>query len=339
MNLSGFFVKKPKCCRRFNMATGILVVVEHEGGQPKKTAYELLTKACQIAAELGGPVSAVVLGSANAADLGDFGAETIYTVSGTDFETFTSEAWTAGLSAAIEAADPAVVLAPSSSSTRDYFPRLAARKTLGLATEVTELGVEGGSITAARPIYAGKVLVQVGVQSTPALYTVRPNAFGAGEQAPGAGNVVALNVEVGSIRAKVVEQVQAASDVADLTEADRIVSGGRSLKSEENFNSVIVPLAEVLGATPGASRAAVDAGYAPHSWQVGQTGKVVNPSLYIACGISGAIQHLAGMRTSKVIVAVNKDPEAPIFQHATYGIVEDLFEVCPALQKAFSEAL
>jgi electron transfer flavoprotein alpha subunit len=339
MNLFGFFVKKPKCCRRFKMATGILVVVEHEGGQPKKTAYELLTKACQVASETGGSVSALVIGSDSAADLGNYGAETVYTVSGGAFETFTSEAWTAGLSAAIEQADPAFVFAPSSSTTRDYFPRLAARKGLGLATEVTQLDVVDGKLSASRPIYAGKVLVQVAVRSTPALYTSRPNAFGAGTATGGTANVVALSVDAGAVRANVTEQVQASSDVADLTEADRIVSGGRSLKSEESFNSVIVPLAQSIGATPGASRAAVDAGYAPHSWQVGQTGKVVNPSLYIACGISGAIQHLAGMRTSKVIVAVNKDPEAPIFQHATYGIVEDLFEVCPALQKAFSEAL
>ena len=138
---------------------------------------------------------------------------------------------------------------------------------------------------------------------------------------------------------KVVDTELPQSNVVDLTEADRIVAGGRSLKSEESFNDVMRPLAAVLGATVGASRAAVDAGYAQHSEQVGQTGKVVNPSLYIAAGISGAIQHLAGMRTSRVIVAINKDPEAPIFQHATYGIVGDLFEVCPALTEEFKSAL
>ena len=321
------------------MASGILVVVEHEGGQPKKTAYELLTKACQLVGEVGGAVSAVVIGSDNPADLGNYGASTVYTVSGAGFEAFTSEAWTAGLSAAIDQADPAVVLAPSSSSTRAYFPRLAARRSLGLATEVTALNMVGGALSAERPVYAGKAMVKVAVNSSPALYTVRPNAFGSGEITGGTATVEAVSAEAGAARANVIEQIQSASDVADLTEADRIVSGGRSLKSEENFKSVIVPLAQSIGATPGASRAAVDAGYAPHSWQVGQTGKVVNPSLYIACGISGAIQHLAGMRTSKVIVAVNKDVEAPIFQHATYGIVEDLFEVCPALQKAFQESM
>ena len=321
------------------MASGILVVVEHEGGQPKKTAYELLTKARELSSGLGGGVSAVVIGSDSVADLGDYGAQKVYTVSGASFEAYGTEAYTAALSAVLDQAQPAVVLAPASASSRDYFPRVAARKGLGMASEVTELSVEGGSLNGKRPVYAGKALVSVSVASTPALFTVRPNSFGAGEAVGGSAEAVAVAVDAVTERSQLVEQVKAESDVADLTEADRIVSGGRSLKSEENFKAVIVPLAASLGATPGASRAAVDAGYAPHSWQVGQTGKVVNPSLYIACGISGAIQHLAGMRTSKVIVAVNKDAEAPIFQHATYGIVEDLFEVCPELQKAFAQAL
>jgi electron transfer flavoprotein alpha subunit len=251
------------------MASGILVVVEHDGGQPKKTAYELLTKACQLAGDLGISVSAVIIGSDDAHDLGNFGASTVYTVAGAGFETYTSEAWTAGLSAAIDKADPAIILAPASSSTRDYFPRLAARRGLGVATEVTELGVEGDGLSALRPVYAGKAMVKVAVKSTPALYTARPNSFGPGQPTGGSANVVAVTVDAGRVRAQVVEQIQSASVVADLTEADRIVSGGRSLKSEENFKSVIVPLAESIGATPGASRAAVDAGYAPHSWQVG----------------------------------------------------------------------
>ena len=321
------------------MASGILVVVEHDSGTPKKTAYELLSKASALSAELGGGVSAVLIGSSEASNLGEYGASTVYSVDGDAFKAYSTEGWTAALSAVIDQADPAVVLAPASSSCKDSFPRVAARKGLGMASEVTELSVEGGRIMARRPVYAGKAMVAVRINSSTALFTVRPNSFGAGDAVGGTSTVVPVSVDSGEVRSKVVEQVQSASDVADLTEADRIVSGGRSLKSEENFQAVIVPLAASLGATPGASRAAVDAGYAPHSWQVGQTGKVVNPSLYIACGISGAIQHLAGMRTSKVIVAVNKDAEAPIFQHATYGIVEDLFEVCPVLEKAFQEAL
>lgn len=321
------------------MASGILVVVEHDSGTPKKTAYELLSKASSLTGELGGKVSAVVIGSSDAVDLGEYGASTVYSVDGEAFKEYSTEGWTAALSAVIDQADPAIVLAPASPACKDSFPRLAARKGLGMASEVTDLSVVDGSLLGHRPVYAGKAIVTVRINSSTALYTVRPNSFGSGEPVGGSSTVVPVSVNSGEVRSKVIEQVQSASDVADLTEADRIVSGGRSLKSEENFQSVIVPLAASIGATPGASRAAVDAGYAPHSWQVGQTGKVVNPSLYIACGISGAIQHLAGMRTSKVIVAVNKDAEAPIFQHATYGIVEDLFEVCPVLEKAFQEAL
>ena len=186
---------------------------------------------------------------------------------------------------------------------------------------------------------AGKALVDARVKSAVALYTIRPNSFPLGA-APG-GSASVVNLDGGAVAGDVTvaEVLKPATTVVDLTEADRIVSGGRSLKSKELFDSVVRPLAAAAHATPGASRAAVDAGYAHHGDQVGQTGKVVNPSLYIALGISGAIQHLAGMRTSRVIVAVNKDPEAPIFQYATYGIVADLFEVAPALQREFEKAL
>ena len=315
------------------MATGTLVFVEHDGGAIKKTAYELLSKA----RELGGPVSALLVGSADAGDLGAHGASTVYTVTGDHFGTYTTGAWAKALSAAIAQAQPAVVLGAASAVGRDLFPRVAARLGAGMGAEITELSPGG----AKRPAYAGKAFQNITINTETALYTVRPNSFAVGAAPGGSADVVALDAGVtdADILAKVTEVKASTSTVADLTEADRIVSGGRSLKSEENFDSVIRPLAASIGATPGASRAAVDAGYAPHSAQVGQTGKVVNPTLYIAAGISGAIQHLAGMRTSKVIVAINKDAEAPIFQHATYGIVEDLFEVCPLLQAAFTEAL
>ena len=316
------------------MANGILVVCEHENGTAKKTAFELLGKAGELAATLGGEVSAVVIGAEGSLGLG---AATVYNVNGGDFGTYTSGAWTDALAAVIAKADPAVVLAPVSAATKDFFPRLSARLGAGMVTEATGLEVDGG-LVATRPIYGGKALSKVRVSSDVALVTVRPNSFGQPDGGlGGAEAVVAVDVAVSGNYAQHVETKASQSDIVDLTEANVIVSGGRSLKSKENYDSVIGSLASSLGATPGASRAAVDAGYAPHSYQVGQTGKVVNPSLYIACGISGAIQHLAGMRTSKVIVAINKDPEAPIFQHATYGIVGDLFEVCPALESAIRE--
>ncbi len=322
------------------MGSGILVFAESDGGQVKKTAFELLTKARELAGALGGGVSAVVVGGGDTASLAAHGADTVYAVSGDAFGTYTTGAWTRALQTVIAQADPAVVLGAASPVGKDLLPRLAARLDAGLGTECTGLAVSGGAVVGTRPVYAGKATVDVTISSSPALFSVRPNSFGI-TAAAGAGSVVAVDVALDDddVKTQVVEVKASSSAVADLTEAERIVSGGRSLKSQENFQSVIVPLAKSLGATPGASRAAVDAGYAPHSWQVGQTGKVVNPELYIAAGISGAIQHLAGMRTSKVIVAINKDAEAPIFQHATYGIVDDLFDVCPALTESFAAAL
>jgi len=321
------------------MASGILVFCEHDSGTPKKTASELLGKASELAGELGGGVTAVMVGADSAGGLGNFGASTVYTVSGDGFGSYTTGAWADAVAAVIAKVDPAVVLAPASASTRDFFPRLSARLGAGMITEATDLSVEGGSIVASRPVYGGKAFSGAKVSSSMALVTVRPNSFGQAEATGGTAAHESISLSVSGNYASHVETVASSSSVVDLTEADRIVSGGRSLKSKEAYDDVIGTLAEAMGATPGASRAAVDAGYAGHTSQVGQTGKVVNPSLYIACGISGAIQHLAGMRTSKVIVAINKDPEAPIFQHATYGIVGDLFDVCPAFEKVIRERL
>jgi electron transfer flavoprotein alpha subunit len=316
---------------------GILVLAEHDGGQFKKTASELLGKAAAMAAELGTTVSAAVLGDAPAASLGAFGAGTVYQAKG-DFSSYNTLRVTRALQAIIAAADPDVVLAPASYLGKDAMPRLVARLGSGQGSECTDLRVEGGQVVGRRPMFSGKAFVDVRVAKKPAVFTVRPNSFTQPAAGGGAAQVVGVDVAftAGDDRVTVVERMVADSKVADLTEAERIVSGGRSLKSAEGFDTVIRPLASAVGATPGASRAAVDAGYAHHSEQVGQTGKTVNPQLYVALGISGAIQHLAGMRTSKVIVAVNTDAAAPIFEHATYGIVGDLFEVAPLLQDAFA---
>ena len=311
----------------------ILVLAEHEGGAFRKSATELLGKAAELASALGTDVAAAVVGDAPAADLGAAGAAKVYQVSG-DFSSYDAAALTDAWKAIIDAASPSVVLASAGYAGKDALPRLVARLGTGMGSEVTELRADGGTVVGRRPMYAGKLYADVKVTGPIAVFSVRPNSFPQPASSGGAAEVVSVDASA-SAKTTVVETKAPSTSVADLTEAERIVSGGRSLKSEENFDSVIRPLAASIGATAGASRAAVDAGYAAHSEQVGQTGKTVNPTLYIACGISGAIQHLAGMRTSKVIVAINKDPEAPIFEHATYGIVDDLFEVCPRLTKAF----
>jgi len=319
------------------MGNGILVICEHGSNGFKKTAYELLSKAQELSSSLGGPVSALVLGGTDAGDLGSYGASTVYIASGDGLSKRNTGALARATQAAIAQSAPAVLLAPANPIMKDMLPRVAARLGLGLGTDITSLEIRNGTLTATRPMYAGKVLAEIEVNSSPALFSVRPNSFPVSSASGGAADVQALSFELcdADRASQVVDQEAAVSTVADLTEADRIVSGGRAVKSAENYDALIRPLAASVEATPGASRAAVDAHYAPHSHQVGQTGKVVNPSLYVACGISGAIQHLAGMRTSRVIVAINTDADAPIFEHATYGIVGDLFEVCPKLTVAF----
>ena len=316
----------------------ILVIAEHDGGQFKKTAFELLGKGSELAGQLGASLVAGVIGDAPAAELGAFGASKVFQVSG-DFSAYSGAQSAAALEAIVSAAGADWVLAPVAYMAKDALPRVTARLNGGQASDCTDLAVENGGIVGTRPMYAGKCLVKASIQRTPGFFTVRPNSFS--QPSPGAGSaeVVAVTATIPAAGITVVERKQPESNVLDLTEAERIVAGGRSVKSKESFDSVIRTLAESFQATPGASRAAVDAGYAGHGDQVGQTGKTVNPVLYIACGISGAIQHLAGMRTSKVIVAINKDADAPIFEHATYGIVDDLFEVCPKLQTEIEAAL
>ncbi len=310
----------------------ILVFCEVADGAVKKSARELLGKAqqlCDGAALLGDSLDGLGAG------LGAWGADKVVTVQADILGSFVPGAFAAALHQVVEDVQPDVVLASASVIGKDLLPRVAALAEAGCANDVTDLRAGGDGIEATRPLYAGKVLANVTIDGT-AFFTVRPNSFHIEDIEAKAGDVEALDADLDDDYGyEVVEVISGGGDAVDLAEADRIISGGRSLKSAENF-AILESAASKIGAAVGASRAAVDAGYAPHSMQVGQTGKTVNPSLYIACGISGAIQHLAGMRTSKVIVAVNKDADAPIFQHSTYGIVGDLFEVVPMLEAEFA---
>ncbi len=241
----------------------------------------------------------------------------------------------AAVAAAIEKTQPSAVLFAASALGRDLAPRVAARCGVGLASDCTALTVDGGALVATRPVFAGKAIQKVGFARTPAMATLRPKVFAPGS---GGGPATVEPLEfaydaAASARAVVMEVAESSGGKVDLTESEIIVSGGRGLKGPENF-PLVEQLADALGATVGTSRAVVDAGWRPHSDQVGQTGKTVSPKLYVAVGISGAIQHLAGMSSSRCIVAINKDPEAPIFKVADYGIVGDLFEVVPALTEA-----
>lgn len=325
------------------MTNNILVFAEQRDGNVKKVAYEMLSAGAELAAALGGTVEAVLLGSGldGLADmLVQYGAAKVYVADDPALATYASEAYTDTLAALIDKVQPAILLLGATAMGRDLAPRLAARLEVGVASDCTALEIDGGRLLATRPIFAGKALARVKLAEDPQVATVRPNVLAAREPDAGAGSaqVELIDAVAGRVRAEVVDIISAGEGEVDVAEADIIVSGGRGVGGPEGFDP-IRSLARKLGAAVGASRAAVDAGWIDHGHQVGQTGKTVTPNLYIACGISGAIQHLAGMKTSKVIVAVNKDPEAPIFKLANYGIVADLFEVVPALEKEFEQLL
>jgi electron transfer flavoprotein alpha subunit len=324
------------------MGNNVLILAEQRGGVLKKVVFELLGVGARLAAGLGGNVEAALLGSgvANLANpLGQYGAAKVYLVDDPALETYSSEGYANTLAALIQQVQPAIVLVGATAMGKDLAPRLAARLGVGLASDCTALDLDGGRLLVTRPFFAGKALARVKLVGDPQIATVRPNVQPA--PSPDAGRNAAVEVvpsAVGTVRAKVAGMVGAAAGEIDVAEANVIVSGGRGVGGPEGF-APVRSLAKVLGAAVGASRAAVDAGWIDHGHQVGQTGKTVTPNLYIACGISGAIQHLAGMKTSKVIVAVNKDPEAPIFKVANYGIVGDLFVVVPLLEKEFKALL
>jgi electron transfer flavoprotein alpha subunit len=326
------------------MAKNILVIGERKGGALRKTALEALGAGRALAASFGCEAHAAILGhdvQPAAGELATHGAAAVHVVDDAAYANFASESYTAAVVQLVRAGDFGVVLFADTSFGKDLAPAVATRLNAGLATDVVALtGAADGTLTVVHPIYTGKVNAEFVLQGKPVqVVSLRPNIFPVASGNGQAGRIEAHVIPVAKPpRAVVKEVVTTATGRVELSEADIVVSGGRSLKSAENF-ALLEQLADVLGAAVGASRAAVDAGYQPHSRQVGQTGRVVNPSLYIACGISGAIQHLVGMRTSKVIVAVNKDANAPIFQNADYGIVGDLFEVVPAMTAEFGKLL
>jgi len=319
----------------------ILVIGEHTEGKIKKVTFELVSKASELAATFGSEVDVVIAGHGilKPEEVGTFGAKKVYVIDTPKLEKYNTEGMAKVLQEISGEIKPSVILGTASPLGKDLLPRLAAQIGAGLATDCTELQIKEGKLLATRPVFAGKALVDVQFQTDIQMATARPNSFiTKAPQADAKAEVVKKDIDPGSMRAIMKEIIKGKSDKVDLTEASIIVSGGRAMKNSENF-SILQEMADTLGATVGASRAAVDSGYAPHDMQVGQTGKTVNPNLYIACGISGAIQHLAGMRTSKVIVAINKDPEAPIFKKADYGIVADLFQIVPLLTQEFKKIL
>jgi electron transfer flavoprotein alpha subunit len=324
------------------MGNNVLVVAEQRDGVLKKVAFEMLGAGADLAGTLGGNPEAVLLGSGleNVPDaLAQHGAKKVYVADDPSLATYSSEGYANTLATLVGKVEPAIILVGATSMGGDLAPRLAAKLGVGLATDCVGLEIDAGRLVATRPIFAGKALAKVRLIGDPQVVTVRPNVLPAPEPDEGeAATVEPLGAAVGDVRAKVVDLVAAGAGEIDVAEADIIVSGGRGVAGPEGF-APLSSLAKTLGAAVGASRAAVDAGWIEHAHQVGQTGKTVTPNLYIACGISGAIQHLAGMKTSKAIVAVNKDPEAPIFRVADYGLVGDLFEVVPLLEKEFEALL
>ena len=319
--------------------SAILAIAEQADGKLKKIAGEVASEAVRLGAACNLPVVGVTIGSgasAAAAQLGDFGVTAAVAIEGDPVATWSGETFAAALAATIRAKQAKLVLLGATSFARDQLGRLGALLDSSPAADCLKIVVAGSgdatTVKARRPVYAGKAIQTAAFSASPAIASLRPNVFPATK---GQGKTTAVEKvappAAPANAGRLVERVASGGGKVELTEAEIVVSGGRGLKNPETFAKLIEPLAEALGAAVGASRAVVDAGWRPHSEQVGQTGKTVAPKLYFACGISGAIQHLAGMRTARTIVAINKDKDAPIFKLADYGIVGDLEEVIPAL--------
>jgi electron transfer flavoprotein alpha subunit len=312
------------------MAQGVFVIAEQRDGVFRKVSYEAVSEGRRIADGLGADLTAMVAGSGIggiAGELEKYGADKLLVADDQALADYTTDAYTNVIADLIQSADPAVILIGATSQGKDLSARLAARLDAGLAMDCTAVKLENGKLTCTRPMFGGKIFADVEIEGSLQIIAIRPNVMDITETSKDCA-VENPGVNAGEVKTLVVEKSMDTGDKIELTEADIVVSGGRGTGGEF---SAIEQLAAALGGAVGASRSAVDEGWRAHSDQVGQTGKVVSPVLYVACGISGAIQHLAGMSTSKYIVAINKDPEAPIFSKADLGIVGDLFEVVPAV--------
>jgi len=315
----------------------ILTFAEAKDGKLRRASLEVVSEARRLADAMGGSVEAVLVGSGSDAlvgELASYGAARVHVFEDKAFESYATEAYARAVAKVVTDTKPAAVLIAFTAMGKDLAPRVAAKVGAGLVSDCVALSVKDGRLEARRPLYAGKAYATVGWKGEPQMATLRPNVFALGSaDSSRKAEKVSASVDTGA-RARVVSTKAAAGEgKVELTEAQVIVSGGRGLKGPEHFH-LVEELAAAMGAAVGASRAVVDAGWVGHSYQVGQTGKTVSPNLYVAVGISGAIQHLAGMSSSRTIVAINKDADAPIFKVADYGILGDVFEVLPKLTEA-----
>lgn len=314
------------------MTKKILVFIEQREGKIKKSSFEAAALGSKLATEFSAENEAVVIGNEieNLNELKQYGISKLTHYKSPDLDKYSPSAYSAILTEHCQNNQIDLLLFSNTSIGKDIAPRAAVKLNAGCIMDCISINKDGDDLTASRPVYAGKAIIDVKLKTNNKVFTIRPNVFAASPSE----NASEIKVEVKEVslpdlRTRVTE-FRKSEGKLDVAEADIIVSGGRGLKAPENFK-LVEDLAEVLGAAVGASRAVVDAGWRSHEEQVGQTGKTVSPTLYIACGISGAIQHLAGMSTAKYIVAINKDKDAPIFNIADYGIAGDLFEILPAL--------
>ncbi|WP_408007134.1 electron transfer flavoprotein subunit alpha/FixB family protein [Pseudalkalibacillus sp. A8] len=322
------------------MAKKVLVLGEVRDGELRNVSYEAIAAAKEISE--GGEIVGVLCGesvSGLASNLIHYGADRVLVVEDENLKTYTTDGYSQALMQVIDQENPEGIVFGHTAMGKDLSPRIAAKLGSGLVSDVTDIENTGGNLIYTRPIYSGKAFEKKIITDGISFVTIRPNNIAAPEKDESrSGDVTNVDVTIKDLRMIIKEIVRKTSDGVDLSEAKIIVAGGRGVKSADGFGP-LEELAEVLGAAVGASRGACDAEYCDYGLQIGQTGKVVTPDLYIACGISGAIQHLAGMSNSKVIVAINKDPEANIFNVADYGIVGDLFEVVPKLTEEFKKVL